>query len=146
MIALAEAGIFGKGKKIVVQAGARRARSGVELALAGASHLTIVNIPKDMALGSWSRRCARTQGRGRPCAGSMPSRFRPIPISSTTRDVDRSLSRSMKPNIDYDTLTTFDVRDVIPNPASRLSAGGRQASSGKAVCRCWSIRQPNITM
>lgn len=52
MIALEEAGVSAAGKSVVVLGAGGAARAiCVELALAGASRLTIVNIPKDLALG-----------------------------------------------------------------------------------------------
>ena len=52
MIALESAGVEAKGKNVVVLGAGGAARAiCVELSLAGARHLTIVNIPKDAALG-----------------------------------------------------------------------------------------------
>ena len=71
MIALESAGVDRRRKNVVVLGAGGAARAiCVELALAGARHLTIVNIPKDIALGEGLVKilAEEHQGRGRLCS------------------------------------------------------------------------------
>lgn len=135
MIALAEAGISALGKKVVVLGAAEEAARAdqVELALAGASHLTIVNIPKDMALGEGlvARRCVKTPKATVDYvpwvdAFRIPADTDSIVVNATSIGLYPNIDD--KPNLDYDTLaTSMYVQDVIPNPAS--TPCGKQTSA-----------------
>ncbi len=122
MESLKTVGIDPKGKRIVIlgAGGAGRAVS-IEMALAGAEHITIVNIPQDekMALSLIELLKAETKAEAEyvPWNESykVPENCN-ILINATPiglyPDVDN------KPNIDYDTLRPdLFVQDVIPNPA-----------------------------
>jgi shikimate dehydrogenase len=122
MIALDSAGVAAKGKNVVVLGAGGAARAiCVELALAGASRLTIVNIPKDMALGESLVRILKdnTQvvvdyvpwiGTYKIPAGTD------ILVNATSIGLYPNVNE--KPDIDYDSIAkgTY-VQDVIPNPA-----------------------------
>jgi len=125
MIALENADISPKGKNIVVlgAGGASRAIC-VELALAGASHLTIVNIPKDIALGESLVRILKENTKVAVNYVSWVDTFK-IPASTNILVNATSIGLypnvSNKPNIDYDTITKdMYVQDVIPNPSLTL--------------------------
>jgi shikimate dehydrogenase len=122
MIALDSAGVAAKGKNVVVLGAGGAARAiCVELALAGASRLTIVNIPKDMALGESLVKILKdnTQvvvdyvpwiGTYKIPAGTD------ILVNATSIGLYPNVNE--KPDIDYDSIAkgTY-VQDVIPNPA-----------------------------
>ena len=121
MESLRENGVDPKGKKVVIlgAGGAARAIS-VELSLAGAKHITIVNRPEDEKLSmSLMELLARIAEGSRFI--SWDHRFEipadtDILVNATPiglyPDVDQI------PNIDLDTiLPTMFVQDVIPNPA-----------------------------
>ncbi len=123
MIALEGAGVDPSGKSVVVlgAGGASRAIC-VELALAGARKLTIVNIPRDVALAESLIRILKENTRVAteyvPWAGKLK-------IPADTDIVVNATSIGLyphvndKPDIDYDTITSrMYVQDVIPNPAS----------------------------
>ncbi|MCX7026801.1 MAG: shikimate dehydrogenase [Spirochaetes bacterium] len=122
MIALKSAGIAPQGKNVVVLGAGGAARAiCVELALAGARHLTVVNIPRDMALGESLIRILKENTT--VAVGYVPwvDAFR---IPSGTNILVNATSIGLypnvndKPNIDYDTITQdMYVQDVIPNPA-----------------------------
>ena len=122
MIALAEAGISAQGKRIVVLGAGGAARAiCVELALAGAKQLTIVNIPKDMALGEG---LVRTLKENTTVAVDYVPWVGQFKIPAGTDILVNATSIGLypnitdKPNIDYDTLSSaMYVQDVIPNPA-----------------------------
>lgn len=121
MIALKDAGVAPAGKSVVVlgSGGAARAIC-VELALAGASHLTIVNIPKDMALGESLVKILKESTKVAvdyvPWVGTfkVPSGS-DILVNATSIGLYPNVDD--KPDIDYDSITpgTY-VQDVIPNP------------------------------
>ncbi len=122
MIALEGAGVDPGGKRVVVLGAGGAARAiCVELALAGARHLTIVNIPKDLALGqglvdtlrqktkvevdyvAWDGKCRIPEGTH-------------ILVNATSIGLYPNVDD--KPNIDYDSIGKgVYVQDVIPNPA-----------------------------
>jgi len=122
MIALQSAGVSPAGKDVVVLGAGGAARAiCVELALAGARRLTIVNIPKDMALGeglvkilkantevavdyvSWTEKFKVPEGTG-------------ILVNATSIGLYPRVDD--KPDIDYDSVGEgVYVQDVIPNPA-----------------------------
>lgn len=122
MIALDSAGISAKGKNVVVLGAGGAARAiCVELALAGASKLTIVNIPKDMALGEG---LIKTLKENTKVAVDYVPWIDKYKIPADTDILVNATSIGLypnvddKPNLDYDTLTqSMYVQDVIPNPA-----------------------------
>lgn len=122
MIALASAGISAKDKNVVVLGAGGAARAiCVELALAGAKKLTIVNIPKDMALGEG---LVKTLKENTTVAVDYVPWVGQFKIPAGTDILVNATSIGLypnvddKPDIDYDTLTTsMYVQDVIPNPA-----------------------------
>ena len=122
MIALESAGVDPRGKKVVVLGAGGAARAiCVELALAGAQHLTIVNIPKDMALGDG---LVKILAKNTSVAVDYVPWVDAFRIPAGTDILVNATSIGLypnvddKPNIDYDTITTnMYVQDVIPNPA-----------------------------
>ncbi|MDP2791116.1 MAG: shikimate dehydrogenase [Rectinemataceae bacterium] len=122
MIALANAGVAPKGKDVVVLGAGGAARAiCVELALVGARHLTIVNIPRDMALGESLVRILRENTGVVVDYVPWVDAFRipagtDILVNATSIGLYPNVGD--KPNIDYDTITRdMYVQDVIPNPA-----------------------------
>ncbi len=122
MIALDSAGISAKGKNVVVLGAGGAARAiCVELALAGASKLTIVNIPKDMALGEGLIKTLKENTKVAVDYVPWVDQFRipadtDILVNATSIGLYPNVDD--KPNLDYDTLTqSMYVQDVIPNPA-----------------------------
>jgi len=122
MESLKNAGISPEGKHVVIlgAGGAGRAIS-VEMALAGAKHITIVNIPKDekMALSLIEILKKETEAHAEyvawdgaykvPTEAEILINATPIGLYPNVND---------KPNIDYDTVRSdLFVQDVIPNPA-----------------------------
>ncbi|HWR11360.1 MAG TPA: shikimate dehydrogenase [Rectinemataceae bacterium] len=122
MIALENAGIDPKGKAAVVlgAGGASRAIC-VELALAGARRLTIVNIPKDMALGESLVRILKENTKVAVDYVPWVDAFKipagtDILVNATSIGLYPNVAD--KPNIDYGSVTKdMYVQDVIPNPA-----------------------------
>jgi len=138
MIALSDAGVSPEGKHIVIlgAGGAARAIS-VELALAGARHLTIVNIPQDMALGEGLVKILKEntqvsvdyvpwEGKYKIPAGTD------ILVNATSVGLYPHVDD--KPNIDYDSIekTTY-VQDVVFNPA--VTAFIREAGNRGLKCQ-----------
>ncbi len=122
MIALRDAGISPAGKKVAVLGAGGAARAVcVELALAGASHLTIVNIPKDMALGESLIRILKENTKVAVDYVPWVDAYKvpagtDILVNATSIGLYPDIDA--KPNIDYDTVTkSMYVQDVIPNPA-----------------------------
>lgn len=122
MIALDGAGISAKDKRVIVLGAGGAARAiCVELALAGASKLTIVNIPKDMALGEGLVKTLRDNTAVEVNYVPWVDQFKipadtDILVNATSIGLYPNVND--KPNIDYDTLTRdMYVQDVIPNPA-----------------------------
>lgn len=122
MIALRDAGISPAGKKVVVLGAGGAARAVcVELALAGASHLTIVNIPKDMALGESLIKILKENTTVAVDYVPWVDAYKvpagtDILVNATSIGLYPNIDA--KPNIDYDTVTkAMYVQDVIPNPA-----------------------------
>ncbi|OHE72860.1 MAG: shikimate dehydrogenase [Treponema sp. RIFOXYC1_FULL_61_9] len=122
MIALENAGVAAKDKNVVVLGAGGAARAiCVELALARARRLTIVNIPKDMALGESLVKILKDNtavavdyvpwvGKYNIPAGTD------ILVNATSIGLNPNVDD--KPDIDYDSIAegTY-VQDVIPNPA-----------------------------
>lgn len=121
MIALQNAGIDPRGKRVVVlgAGGASRAIC-VELALSGARHLTIVNIPKDMALGEGLVKILRENTKVEVDYVPWEGTFRvpagtDVLVNATSIGLYPNVSD--KPDIDYNTIVPgMYVQDVIPNP------------------------------
>ncbi|MGO8693145.1 MAG: shikimate dehydrogenase [Rectinemataceae bacterium] len=122
MIALESAGIAAGGRKVVVLGAGGAARAiCVELALAGARHLTIVNIPRDMALGEGLVKILAKNTKVAVDYVPWVDKFRipagtDILVNATSIGLYPNVDD--KPNIDYETITKgMYVQDVIPNPA-----------------------------
>lgn len=122
MIALEGAGVDPKGKNVVVlgAGGASRAIC-VELALAGARRLTILNIPQDLALGEGLvgtlRKNTKVEVDYRPWVDAFRiPEGTDILVNATSIGLYPKVDD--RPNIDYDSISpgTY-VQDVIPNPA-----------------------------
>jgi len=122
MIALAEAGIEPAGKSVTVLGAGGAARAVcVELALAGARRLTIVNIPKDQALGESLVKILKENTKAEVDYAPWIGAFK-IPVGTdilvNATSIGLYPNINDKPNIDYDTLAKdMYVQDVIPNPA-----------------------------
>jgi shikimate dehydrogenase len=121
-IALESAGISPKDKNVVVLGAGGAARAiCVELALAGARMLTIVNIPKDIALGESLVKILKENTKVAVNYVSWTDKFKipagtDILVNATSIGLYPNIND--KPNIDYDTITRdMYVQDVIPNPA-----------------------------
>lgn len=138
MIALSDSGVSPKGKNIVIlgAGGAARAVS-VELALAGARHLTIVNIPQDMALGEGLIKILEENTKVSVDYVSWEGTYK---IPAGTDILVNATSVGLyphvddKPNIDYDSIekTTY-VQDVVFNPA--VTAFIREAGNRGLKCQ-----------
>jgi shikimate dehydrogenase len=122
MIALENAGIAPRGKNVVVLGAGGAARAiCVELALAGARHLTIVNIPKDMALGESLIRILKDNTQVAVDYVPWVDTYKvpagtDILVNATSIGLYPNVDA--KPNIDYDSIAKdMYVQDVIPNPA-----------------------------
>jgi shikimate dehydrogenase len=122
MIALEDAGVSAKGKSAVVLGAGGAARAiCVELALAGARRLTIVNIPRDLALGESLVKILKDNTKAAvdyvPWVGTfkIPAGT-DILVNATSIGLYPNVED--KPDIDYDSIAegTY-VQDVIPNPA-----------------------------
>ena len=122
MIALKDDGIAAQGKNVVVLGAGGAARAiCVELALAGASKLTIVNVPKDKALGERLVATLKANTKITVEYVDWVDAFKIPPgtdilVNATSIGLYPNIND--KPNLDYDTLTSnIYVQDVIPNPA-----------------------------
>jgi shikimate dehydrogenase len=122
MIALDSAGVAAKGKNVVVLGAGGAARAiCVELALAGARRLTIVNIPKDMALGASLVKILEENTEVAVDYVSWVDKFKipagtDILVNATSIGLYPNVGD--KPTIDYDSIPKGAyVQDVIPNPA-----------------------------
>jgi len=122
MIALGEAGVSPRGKNVVVLGAGGAARAiCVELALAGAGRLTVVNIPRDMALGESLIQILRENTKVAVDYVPWVDAFRipggtDILVNATSIGLYPNVND--RPNIDYGTITkNMYVQDVIPNPA-----------------------------
>lgn len=122
MIALRSAGIDAAGKSVVVLGAGGAARAiCVELALAGAKRLTIVNIPKDMALGEGLVKILKEKTKVAVDYVPWVEAFKvpegtDILVNATSIGLYPKVDD--RPNIDYDTMRKgLYVQDVIPNPA-----------------------------
>lgn len=122
MESLSQAGISPVGKRVVIlgAGGAGRAIS-VEMALAGASHITIVNIPQDekMALSLVELLNSETEAEAVYTAWEGDYKIpedTEILINATPIGLYPNIDE--KPQVDYDTIRSdLFVQDVIPNPA-----------------------------
>lgn len=122
MESLRNAGISPEGKRVVIlgAGGAGRAIS-VELTMAKAEHITIVNIPKDEAMAlslvDLLNEKTGTKAEYHPWDGpyQVPAETQ-ILINATPIGLYPNVND--KPNIDYETVRSdLFVQDVIPNPA-----------------------------
>lgn len=122
MESLRNAGISPEGKRIVILGAGGAGRAiGVEMAMAGAKHITIVNIPRDekMALSLVELLNKETDAAADyvPWDGKykVPAETE-ILINATPIGLYPNVTE--KPDIDYDTIREdLFVQDVIPNPA-----------------------------
>ncbi len=122
MESLSSAGISAEGKNIVIlgAGGAGRAVA-VETALAGAKHITIVNIPQDEKLAASLIELLKTKTGAAAEYIPWTDAFKvpldcDILINATPIGLYPNVND--KPNIDYDTIRPdLFVQDVIPNPA-----------------------------
>ncbi len=122
MIALESAGVEPKGKRVVVLGAGGAARAiCVELALAGAQHITIVNIPKDGALADGLVKTLKKNTRIEvdyvPWTGTFGiPRDTEILVNATSIGLYPNVDD--RPDIDYDSIgQDVYIQDVIPNPA-----------------------------
>jgi shikimate dehydrogenase len=122
MESLRNEGISPEGKNVVIlgAGGAGRAIS-IEMALAGARHLTIVNIPKDeklaLSLVDILKQETNAEAVYKPWDGKykVPAETN-ILINATPIGLYPNVDD--KPNIDYETVRpNLFIQDVIPNPA-----------------------------
>jgi shikimate dehydrogenase len=122
MESLANAGVDPKGKRVVIlgSGGAARAIS-VELALAGAKEISVVNRPKgkDLAESLIFLLNEKTEATAKYVEWSGPFSVpsdTDILINATPVGLFPDVND--KPNVDYDSITSdMYVQDVIPNPA-----------------------------
>lgn len=122
MESLRNAEISPEGKRIIIlgAGGAGRAIS-VELAMAGAQHITIVNIPQDekmaVSLVDILNSKTETEAEYIPWTGDYKvSAEAGILINATPIGLYPNVDD--KPNVDYNTVRSdLFVQDVIPNPA-----------------------------
>jgi shikimate dehydrogenase len=122
MIALQGAGVDPKGKKVVVLGAGGAARAiCVELALAGAARLTVVNVPRDQALADGLMKTLRDHTKVEASYVPWEGRFKvpagtDILVNATSIGLYPNVND--KPDLDYDSIGkgTY-VQDVIPNPA-----------------------------
>ncbi len=122
MIALQGADVDPKGKRVVVLGAGGAARAiCVELALAGARKLTIVNVPRDAHLAESLVRTLREGTRVEveyvPWAGRYPvPPDTDVLVNATSIGLYPNVND--KPDVDYDSIGKgVYVQDVIPNPA-----------------------------
>lgn len=122
MLSLESAGIDPKGKKIVIlgAGGAARAIS-VEMSLAGAQHIIIVNRPEDKVLGE---RLVRLLSETLKVKTEYVDWSEKYKVPSDTDILVNATSIGLYPNVDeipnvdFETVTKdMFVQDVIPNPA-----------------------------
>ncbi len=122
MLSLESAGISPDGKKIVIlgAGGAARAVS-VELALAGASKITIVNRVEDREMGQKLHRLLKETLKIETDYVDWTDIYKipeatDILVNATSIGLYPNVDE--KPNIDFETITKeMYVQDVIPNPA-----------------------------
>ncbi len=121
MIAIEEAGVSPVGKNVVIlgAGGAARAIS-VEMALAGAKKITIVNRPEDLAFGESLAKVLDKLKMDNDYVSWNKTYDIPIEADILVNATPVGLYPHVdqKPNINYDTLRPdLYVQDVIPNPA-----------------------------
>lgn len=121
MESLRQNGVDPQGKKIVMLGAGGAARAiGVELSLAGAGSITVVNRPEDKALGDslmklLARICKESAYVNWDSTFAVPADT-DILINATSIGLYPNVDEM--PNIDVDTiLPSMFVQDVIPNPA-----------------------------
>jgi shikimate dehydrogenase len=122
MIALEGAGVASHGKRVVVLGAGGAARAiCVELALAGARKLTIVNVPRDTHL---AESLVRTLREGTKVEVEYVPWDGPYRVPADTDVLVNATSIGLypnvndKPSLDYDSIGRgVYVQDVIPNPA-----------------------------
>jgi len=122
MIALQGAGVDPKGKRVVVLGAGGAARAiCVELALAGARKLTIVNVPRDAHLAESLVKTLRDGTQVEVEYVPWAGRYRvpaetDVLVNATSIGLYPNVND--KPDVDYDSIgKSVYVQDVIPNPA-----------------------------
>jgi len=122
MIALQGAGVDPKGKRVVVLGAGGAARAiCVELALAGARKLTIVNVPRDAHLAESLVKTLRDGTQVEVEYLPWTGRYRvpaetDVLVNATSIGLYPNVND--KPDVDYDSIgKSVYVQDVIPNPA-----------------------------
>lgn len=122
MIALQGAGVDPKGKRVVVLGAGGAARAiCVELALAGARKLTIVNVPRDAHLAESLVKTLRDGTQVEVEYVPWSGRYRvpaetDVLVNATSIGLYPNVND--KPDVDYDSIgKSVYVQDVIPNPA-----------------------------
>ncbi len=160
MEALRENGIQPKGKRVVIlgAGGAARAIS-VELSLAGAGHITIVNRPQDMLLGDSLMALLKRMRQ----AAAYVSWEKTYEVPADTDILINATPIGLYPNVDQipdiqldSILPSMFVQDVIPNPAitpflRAAEARGAKWSTGMGMLvnqaainiEMWTGKKPN---
>lgn len=121
MISLAENGVDAKGKKVAVLGAGGAARAiCVEMALAGASHITIINRVEDRALGDALAGILRSNTATRV---DYVDWVKPYEVPGDTDILVNATSVGLYPNVEELPKVALDsikpnmfVQDVIPNP------------------------------
>lgn len=135
MEALRDNGIEPAGKKVVILGvgGAAQAIS-VELSLAGAGHITIVNRPQDMLLGDSLMALLKKMGQ----AAAYVSWEQTYQVPADTDILINATPIGLYPNVDQipdvqldSILPSMFVQDVIPNPAVTPFLRAAEARSAK---------------
>lgn len=122
MLSIESAGIDPKGKRIVIlgAGGAARAIS-VEMSLAGASHITIVNRPEDRVMGEKLFKLLTETLKVETAYVDWSEKYKvpedtDILVNATSIGLYPNVDEI--PNVDFETITKeMFVQDVIPNPA-----------------------------
>ena len=160
MEALRENGMQPKGKRVVIlgAGGAARAIS-VELSLAGAGHITIVNRPQDMLLGDSLMALLKRMRQ----AAAYVSWEKTYEVPADTDILINATPIGLYPNVDQipdiqldSILPSMFVQDVIPNPAitpflRAAEARGAKWSTGMGMLvnqaainiEMWTGKKPN---
>ncbi|MFR5933223.1 MAG: shikimate dehydrogenase [Oscillospiraceae bacterium] len=159
MEALRENGMQPKGKRVVIlgAGGAARALS-VELSLAGAGHITIVNRPQDMLLGDSLMALLKRMRQ----AAAYVSWEKTYEVPADTDILINATPIGLYPNVDQipdiqldSILPSMFVQDVIPNPAitplRAAEARGAKWSTGMGMLvnqaainiEMWTGKKPN---
>ena len=160
MESLSQNGVDPKGKKVVMMGAGGAGRAiGVELSLAGAGSITVVNRPEDKVLGDSLMKvlqtiCKQTEYVNWDSTYAVPADT-DILINATPIGLYPNVDEM--PNIDVNTiLPSMFVQDVIPNPAvtpflRAAEARGAKWNTGTGMLinqaainiEMWTGRKPN---